>query len=283
MGKTKKVKRLLPLPGKSKKKSRHCVSSYHQHVHTNGASKVTVSHLDYQLASQASLREHSTNKWAVKVLSRLFSPSSRPKLRLELLEIGCVDTHFNKVSWIQNRGIDLRSTHPSIEALDFFDLPISDKFDVVVCSMVINFILSPLKRGEMLHKVSRDHLREGGLFFLVFPKRTMLPPSPSKETFVRLLREKCSLHLVFERESPKLLFFVLFKGSSEAVQGLGLPLFPAPVTTATALPSLEIPFPLPMKEKEGSEEEKEEKEEKEGATSSSSSASTATTDRWIQL
>ena len=66
----------------------------------------------------------------------------------------------------QVRAIDIKAQHPRIEQVDFFDITPKGNFDVVVASMVLNCVSSPLERGSML-ALTRKHLTPGGHLFLM--------------------------------------------------------------------------------------------------------------------
>lgn len=70
-----------------------------------------------------------------------------------VLEIGAlVPDNYGAHSWIVNTPIDLHSRHPLITEQDFMQRPVpalSDPvFDVVSCSLVLNFVPEPKDRGE---------------------------------------------------------------------------------------------------------------------------------------
>lgn len=55
--------------------------------------------------------------------------------------------------WIVNTPLDLHSRHPQIEEQDFMDRPSPAQsgealYDVVSCSLVLNFVPSPEGRGQ---------------------------------------------------------------------------------------------------------------------------------------
>lgn len=71
-----------------------------------------------------------------------------------MLEIGALKPdNYAGCKWILNTPIDLRSNHPGITEQDFLlrDLPRGDedRFDVISCSLVINFVPDVRNRGEM--------------------------------------------------------------------------------------------------------------------------------------
>lgn len=71
-----------------------------------------------------------------------------------MLEIGALSpkNHAAKQSYIANTPIDLNSQHPDILAQDFLQRPLpkteDEKFDIVSCSLVLNFVPEPRDRGQ---------------------------------------------------------------------------------------------------------------------------------------
>lgn len=71
-----------------------------------------------------------------------------------MLEIGALkpDNYSSCTSWIHNFPIDLNSRHPDIKEQDFLHRPVpttdESRFDVVSCSLVLNFVPDVKDRGE---------------------------------------------------------------------------------------------------------------------------------------
>ncbi len=76
------------------------------------------------------------------------------ELRPRMLEIGALtpDNYATCSKWIENHPIDLNSRHPAIGEEDFLHRvePQADaqRFDVISCSLVLNFVPDPKDRGE---------------------------------------------------------------------------------------------------------------------------------------
>lgn len=72
---------------------------------------------------------------------------------IRMLEIGALTPHnyASCSSWIDSSPIDLNSRHPDIVEQDFLcrPLPTSEaaRFDVISCSLVLNFVPDPKDRG----------------------------------------------------------------------------------------------------------------------------------------
>lgn len=81
----------------------------------------------------------------------------KPPKSLRLLELGClsVDNACSRSGVFEEVvRIDLHSQHPDILQQDFMERPLpnsdADRFDVVSCSLVVNYVPDPQVRGDML-------------------------------------------------------------------------------------------------------------------------------------
>jgi len=199
----------------------------------------------YQRASQVSTSFHSTSKWVIGYLVRngwicgipedigeSWSQKKRKRRPTRLLEIGAINTelldaanfdeatlngsvneimkpkHLNN---LQVRAIDLHAMDERIEEIDFLEMKIArekeNRYDVIVCSMVLNCVTTAERRGHMLCRIYH-FLRPGGLCFLTLPKSCLtLSPCTSREKFLTLL-QTISFELVEFKESPKVSFFI---------------------------------------------------------------------------
>ena len=129
--------------------------------------------------------------WVKQEIQRLvFSNRNRlassPK-KFYLLDVGAIDNQYidNPHPDLEVNCIDLNPMGPKVIRYDFFDFfedyvvqrkidPALDinlgGYDGIVLSLVVNFIGSPHKRGEMLFKCSHPKLlKKGGLLFIVLP------------------------------------------------------------------------------------------------------------------
>ena len=115
---------------------------------------------------------------------------------------------------LEVRAIDLRSSQPGIEEADFLQLPLVDadlhqRYDVVVCSMVLNCVTTPEDRGRMLTLLLHQ-LRPGGLCFLTLPRLCLSQSRyTTPELFRSMLLDGVGFQIVQQKESPKVSFFVL--------------------------------------------------------------------------
>jgi 25S rRNA (adenine2142-N1)-methyltransferase len=155
------------------------------------------------------------------------SPRNEQRKRVErrptrILEVGAVNLElFNaaKVNasarssrrGIVVRAIDLHAMHSEIEEVDFLEMSVSvreeDRYDVIVCSMVLNCVTSPTRRGDMICRLYH-FLSPGGLCFLTIPRSCLtLSPYMSRSKFQEALKAT-GLELLETKESPKISFYV---------------------------------------------------------------------------
>ena len=82
--------------------------------------------------------------------------------RLRLLDVGALTNHYLAYAdLIECTAIDLNPMHPSVVKKDFFDLdPLDHRFDVVVLSLVINF-LGMYTHGVWHYDTVLSHLLSG--------------------------------------------------------------------------------------------------------------------------
>jgi 25S rRNA (adenine2142-N1)-methyltransferase len=153
------------------------------------------------------------------------SRRKRQRRLTRLLEVGAINTELldaaaatkessnsEKKYRLHVRAIDLHSMHRFIEEADFLTLPVNrnldERYDVIVCSMVLNCVAMPADRGEMMARLYH-FLRPGGKVFLTIPKTCLnLSPFCHKQRFEQMLQ---AVGLEVEEQSkdtPKVAFFI---------------------------------------------------------------------------
>lgn len=147
---------LLNLQGcNTREKLVECLGYIMTQVHKRGGLR------DYQLASrvgQTANRGGDSSKLLVDWLKEL-GHANHNKLRA--LEIGSLSTE-NRIStcglFDPVLRIDLESSEVGIIKQDFMQRPVpemeKDKFDLISCSLVLNFVPTPLQRGQMCDRFS---------------------------------------------------------------------------------------------------------------------------------
>ena len=238
MGKTKRKHApipLLPPPLKSRKKARQITTQFHKlnnalddadDEETKNSIKSSLDDLGgrakYQEASQLSTSFFSTSKWVIgrmqslDILRGIPTKSSKSRRPTKLLEIGAINTTLLDLRAQQSanvtpRAIDLRSSVAGVEAIDYMLFPPEEEFDVIVNSMVINSVPSPVTRGAMLQKMY-SQLEEGGYLFLMLPLLCINNSKHlTKSMFVEMVTRGVGFQEVLRKESPKIFFIVLRK------------------------------------------------------------------------
>eukprot|EP00536_Pseudo-nitzschia_multiseries_P007224 jgi/Psemu1/240046/estExt_Genewise1.C_1670014 len=198
---------------------------------------------EYQRASQLSTSFHSTSKWVLGHLAnngwlnttkrgnkRTMRRTTRTMRRTtRILEVGAINTELldaagitaaaSSASAAKNnihvRAIDIHSMEERIEEADFLELPLVDvdpeeRYDVIVCSMVLNCVTTPVDRGKMLALLYHQ-LRPGGLCFFTVPKYCLTKSAfLTHAVFKKMLgKNGVGFDVKKTKESPKVAFFVL--------------------------------------------------------------------------
>jgi 25S rRNA (adenine2142-N1)-methyltransferase len=114
---------------------------------------------------------------------------------------------------LQVRSIDLHSMHEGIEEIDFLSIPLlnnddEQRYDVIVCSMVLNCVPTPIKRGEMMLRMVH-YLRPGGLVYVTIPKTCLrLSPYIDMTQFQQIMHDIGLEVINHSKETPKLFYFI---------------------------------------------------------------------------
>ncbi len=217
---------------------------------------------EYQRASQLSTKFHSTSRWVLKVLGQMGWTAgidideSTKKRSTRILEVGAINTELLDASKrttrvrvkkgikeassknqneqeqqyenvpmynINVRAIDLRSSHPNIEEMDFIKMPVMNEiencgsFDCIVCSMVLNCVTTPEERGTMLTLLYKQ-LRPGGLCFFTIPKLCLNQSKFMNRTlFEEILTDALGFEIIedLKKETPKVAFWVLRRSAGD--------------------------------------------------------------------
>lgn len=131
----------------------------------------------YQMAStvgQKNERGGDSLKWLLQLYKKLGRSASNS---LEIGSLSPTNAILTSGLFGSVTRIDLNSQHPQILQQDFMERPLpesdDEKFDLVSCSLVLNFVPTPKGRGEMLRRVTQflkpGPAGEKASFFLVLP------------------------------------------------------------------------------------------------------------------
>ncbi|KAL1995324.1 hypothetical protein VTN49DRAFT_1511 [Thermomyces lanuginosus] len=174
-------------PSLSAKATRHLIRSHHQLLKAREKAAAAgdaerVAAIDAEIAARGGLESYQLAsrtgqsrerggdssivllEWLRPVLKQI--TSSAPKLRV--LEIGALSTQnaCSKASQLEVTRIDLHACEPGIQQQDFMQRPLpagdEERFHVISLSLVLNFVPTPVGRGEML-KRCRLFLTSAGL------------------------------------------------------------------------------------------------------------------------
>lgn len=138
---------------------------------------------------------------------------------LTALEIGSLSPHnhistcglFEKVI-----RIDLKSQSPLIREQDFMNMPLpkeeEDKFDLVSCSLVLNFVCTPKERGEMLRRITyflkKPTSEYWSSVFIVLPLPCILNSRYfDNDVFVEIMKS-LGFTLSFHHEATKVVYWL---------------------------------------------------------------------------
>jgi 25S rRNA (adenine2142-N1)-methyltransferase len=168
-------------------------------------------------------RGFNSAQWIVKQL-KAHEISGKEGRSLRLLDVGALGENYATCrAWIDTIAIDLHSCHPVVQKvckvtlqcsssqIDFFDVEEKADFDIVCLSLVINFVESPSRRGEMLVKTTQLLCPDGHVF-IVLPLACV---ENSRYFNVKMFQEMLqALGFVIRKEhsSPKLYFVMAQMG-----------------------------------------------------------------------
>eukprot|EP00557_Chaetoceros_sp_GSL56_P006502 CAMPEP_0176504302 /NCGR_PEP_ID=MMETSP0200_2-20121128/15857_1 /TAXON_ID=947934 /ORGANISM="Chaetoceros sp., Strain GSL56" /LENGTH=324 /DNA_ID=CAMNT_0017903717 /DNA_START=172 /DNA_END=1142 /DNA_ORIENTATION=+ len=143
----------------------------------------------------------------------------------------CVDEADYRIVPVYNikvKAIDLHSSHPDIEEIDFLqmdmDVDVKNKtekgtFDVIVCSMVLNCVTTAENRGIMLSLIYKQ-LRPGGLCFLTIPRLCINQSKYiNRKVFEEMLTNALGFTIEQTKETPKVAFWILKRPSEVEERG----------------------------------------------------------------
>lgn len=167
---------------KHNKRRKQIISEYHTELKQSDQSNKQKLDIDlYQQASDAATHNvrynnFNTSRWIIQYMTQYYTNTLHidmtkfnDKQSINLLDVGALSNYYKQYKYINTRAIDINPQHSSVERIDFFDLPYRKlRYDIIVLSLVINFINNKSKRGEMI-KRCRHMLNSGKLLYLVLP------------------------------------------------------------------------------------------------------------------
>lgn len=184
----------------------------------------------YQEASiqgQCAQRGGDTSKVLVEWLSGHWgnraADDDRGK-KLRMLEVGALrtDNACSRSGLFEMERIDLHSQHPSIKKQDLMKRPtpniasmVTEGFDIVSLSLVVNFVGDPAERGEMLQRV-QSFLRMSPdiankpfpALFLVLPSSCVTNSRYLDEKKLAAMMQSLGYGIVNRKMSAKLVYYL---------------------------------------------------------------------------
>ncbi|SCU90647.1 LADA_0F05534g1_1 [Lachancea dasiensis] len=185
---------------------------------------------NYQLASTIG-QDKNRGGDSSKTLVAWFRAIREPGRRYRALEIGSLSAK----NAISTSGIfdpvvriDLNSNDPEhIQRQDFMDMSLpekdSERFDLISCSLVLNFVPTPKLRGEMLKRFKSFLRREvnSAYIFLVLPLPCILNSRYMDEERLFDIMSYLGYERTHSHQSHKIIY-LLFKTRSDVHKGVPL-------------------------------------------------------------
>lgn len=169
----------------------------------------------YQQASKLGEARHgrfNSAKWVIKQFKAFnIRPAAAQKSKLRVLDVGALDNNYqNYVKWIHCVPIDLNPQSSAVIKADLLSLPVKEKYDVVVMSLVLNFEGDISKRGDMLRKCQQLIVDQGYLF-AVLPLPCLKNSRYLNEDLFVSMMDSLGFDVCVRHNSNKLSFFMFRK------------------------------------------------------------------------
>ncbi|XP_038048066.1 25S rRNA (adenine(2142)-N(1))-methyltransferase-like [Patiria miniata] len=180
----------------------------------------------YQSASKLGEARHGNLNSAKWVLQKLKEHNIRTDkgTKFKLLDVGALDYNYSKQQkWIDCTPIDLNPQNRRVIKADFFtfqnDEPVL--YDIIVLSLVLNFVGSPAKRGDMLKKCTAI-CKPKGYLFIVLPLACLENARYLSHELFKDILESLGFNLIVSHNSKKL-SFIMCQFSGETSQRKAFP------------------------------------------------------------
>ena len=184
-----------------------------------------------EVYQQASISGQSTRRggdsskvlrdWLAPARAQLSSLGVASRARWRMLEIGALSERnaCSRSTLFDMTRIDLHPQNAHIQRQDFMQRPLptsnAERFDIISLSLVLNYLASPLERGEMLLRTTKflRHLDGEGNQSEFFPSLFLVLPAPCvansrylTEGRLREIMESMGYALVKWKSSLKLVY-----------------------------------------------------------------------------
>lgn len=164
-------------------------------------------------------------QWIIDFCKHKQMDQNVPASKWRVLDVGALTNHFLAYdawlvcsffvlfTFLQNvTPIDLQPQHESVIKADFFDFTQQQgntTYDMIVLSLVLNFVGDPRKRMTMLQQCAKSLPLQSGLLFIVLPLACIENSRyMNHDLFVQILHA-VGFDCVQHKNSAKLAFFVL--------------------------------------------------------------------------
>ncbi|XP_078001389.1 uncharacterized protein LOC144453909 [Glandiceps talaboti] len=167
----------------------------------------------YQQVSKLGEYHHgntNTSKWILQKLQDYNVKLTEGTL--DLLDVGALDLNYKKQKWLKTTAIDLNPQRKEIQQADFlqYQESCSELYDILVLSLVVNFVGDPVKRGEMLKKATAL-LKVQGYLFVVLPLACLENSRYLSEGLFKEMLNSLGFHTICTHDSRKLTYLMAQK------------------------------------------------------------------------
>uniref|UniRef100_A0A7S1TGM8 Uncharacterized protein n=1 Tax=Compsopogon caeruleus TaxID=31354 RepID=A0A7S1TGM8_9RHOD len=179
----------------------------------------------YQTVSDlsASAATFDNAAWVASSLREIHLPSPH---RLRLLDVGALRDYYSSrySDFLEVCAIDLHPRDERVLKEDFFRLPTprceADRFDAVVLSLVLNYVDTPRRRGEMLRRAAHFARLGSGRVYLVLPTNAVHNSRYMRHKRLIQLCRSLGLLVVHQERDTKLCRYIFRRVETEQPDSL---------------------------------------------------------------
>lgn len=176
----------------------------------------------YQQSSLLGERLHgnvNTSKWVLQKLKE-FNIRAEKGCRLRLLDVGALRLNYTKqTKWLDAEAIDLNPQCDGIIKADFSQYKVGQTgvYDIMVVSLVLNFVSCSSERGEMLRRC-QQLCQDGGHVVMVLPRACLENSRYLDHDLFQQMMESLTFDLVTQHTSHKL-SYKMFRKAERRKEG----------------------------------------------------------------
>eukprot|EP00057_Strongylocentrotus_purpuratus_P000416 XP_001176184.2 PREDICTED: 25S rRNA (adenine(2142)-N(1))-methyltransferase [Strongylocentrotus purpuratus] len=164
----------------------------------------------------------NTSKWVLQKLKESNVRATQGS-KLCLLDVGALQLNYTKhTKWLDAAAIDLNPQCEGIIQSDFFEFKVgeSDAYDIIVLSLVLNFVSSASQRGEMLKRCQKL-CKQDGHIFVVLPRACLDNSRYLDHALFQRMMDSLNFDLVAQHDSKKLSYKMFRKAERRRGSGEG--------------------------------------------------------------